>query len=68
MGPGSVAPARAGFKRQRQNWTTKFELRSPRDTKHPNELPTAHASCPTAATSRKTRSFGKFINSSDQSA
>ncbi|WP_462118694.1 DUF4113 domain-containing protein [Methylorubrum extorquens] len=68
LGPGSVAPARVGFKRPRQNWTTKFELRSPRDTTQPNELPTAHASCPTTPTSGKTRSFGNFINSSDQSA
>ena len=42
FGRGAVVPARAGLTEKR-TWSTKFEMRSPRDTTQVSELPTAHA-------------------------
>lgn len=38
-----MVPARAGLERQRRDWATKFEMRTPRYTTQVNELPVAQA-------------------------
>ncbi|WHQ70524.1 DUF4113 domain-containing protein [Methylorubrum extorquens] len=42
-GRGAVVPARAGLERQRRDWATKFEMRTPRYTTRVEELPVARA-------------------------
>lgn len=42
FGRGAVVPAWAGLEAER-TWSTKFEMRSPRNTTQVSELPTAHA-------------------------
>jgi DNA polymerase V len=42
MGRGAVVPACAGLVEKR-DWSTKFEMRTPRYTTQVSELPVAHA-------------------------